>query len=99
MPIALQVASPAAPLHPWEWPEKSSARIHIDYSGSFLDKMFLVAVDATSEWIETHSKSSTTWTATVCKLRETFAQHGLPEILISDNAPNFTSEEKSLRLS
>ena len=47
-------SSPAAPLHPWEWPEKSSARIHIDYSGSFLDKMFLVAVDATSEWIDTH---------------------------------------------
>ena len=30
---------------------------------------------------------------TVCKLREILAQHGLPEILVTDNAPNFTSEE------
>ena len=37
--------------------------------------------------------NSATSTATVCKLREIFALHGLSEILISDNAPNFTSEE------
>ena len=55
--------------------------------------MFLVAVDATSKWTETHIMNSTTSTATVCKLRKTFAQHGVPESLISDNARNFTSEE------
>ena len=37
--------------------------------------------------------NSTTSTAAVRKLREMFAQHGLPELLVSDNAPNFTSEE------
>ena len=45
---------PAAPLYTWEWPEKSWTRIHIDYAGPFLGKMFLVAVDATSKWTETH---------------------------------------------
>ena len=79
---------PAAPLHPWEWPEKPWTCIHIDYAGPFHDKMFLVAVDATSKWIETYIMNSTTLKATVCKLRKTFAQHGLPKILISDNAPN-----------
>ena len=62
---------PAAPLHPWEWPEKPWTRIQIDYAGPFLGKMLLVAVDATSKWIETHAMSSTTSTATVNKLRET----------------------------
>ena len=37
--------------------------------------------------------NSTTSTATVYKLREIFAQHGLPEVLVSDNASNFISEE------
>ena len=37
--------------------------------------------------------NSTTSTAKVFKLREIFAQHGLPEIMVSDNAPNFISEE------
>ena len=62
---------------------------HIDYAGPFLGEMFLVAVDATSKWIVSHIINSTTSTATVCKLREMFTQHGL----LSDNAPNFTSEE------
>ena len=83
----------AAPLHPWEWAEKPWTGIHIDYAGPFLGKMFLVAVDTTSKWTETHIVNSITSTATVCKLTEIFAQHGLPEIFISDNAPNFTSEE------
>ena len=38
-------APPAAPLHPWEWPEKPWTRIHIDYAGPFLGKMFLVAIN------------------------------------------------------
>ena len=73
--------------------KKPWTRIHIDYAGPFLGKRLLVAVDATSRWIETHIMSSTTSTATVNKLREIFAQHGLPEVLVSDNAANFISEE------
>ena len=73
---------PAAPLHPGEWPEKPWARIHIDYARPFLGKMFLEAVDATSEWIETHIVNSTTSTTTVYKLREIFAQHGLQDIVV-----------------
>jgi len=37
-----------------EGPEKPQSRNYIDYAGPFLGKMFLVAVDATSKWIETH---------------------------------------------
>ena len=76
----MPAAEPAAPLHPWGRPEKPWTGIHIDYAGPFLGKMFLVAVDATLKWIETHIMDSTSSTATVCKGREIFAQHGLPEI-------------------
>ena len=70
-------SSPAAPLIPWEWPEKPWTRIDIDYTGPFLD------VPCSSgcyiKVIVTHITNSITSTATVCKLREILAQHGLPE--------------------
>ena len=37
--------------------------------------------------------SLTTTAATVEKLRSLFAQFGLPEVLVSDNGPNFVSSE------
>ena len=40
------------PLQPWEWHQKTWARIHMDYAGLFLGKMFLLVVDANSKWIE-----------------------------------------------
>ena len=42
----------AAPLHPWVWPTKPWVRVHIDFAGPFLDKMFLVVMDAYSKWPE-----------------------------------------------
>ena len=84
---------PVVPLHPWSWPNKPWSRIHIDYAGPVEGKMFLVIVDAHSKWMEIHITSSITTTATVELLRKSFATLGLPEVLVSDNAANFTSEE------
>lgn len=39
---------PVAPLHPWEDPDKPWIRIHIDYAGPWMGKMFLILVDAHS---------------------------------------------------
>ena len=33
-------------LHPWEWPQRPWGRVHIDYAGPFLGKMFLLVIDA-----------------------------------------------------
>ena len=41
---------PPAPLHPWEWPQRPWVRIHVDYAGPFLGKMFLVVIDSHSKW-------------------------------------------------
>jgi len=41
------VAGPTPPptiLHPWKWPKQPWTRVHLDYAGPFLGKMFLVIV-------------------------------------------------------
>lgn len=82
----------AAPLHPWEWPAKPWQRIHIDFAGPFLNKTFLVAVDACSKWPEVFTMSSTTSGHTTKVLRELFSRTGVPEQLVSNNGPQFTSK-------
>ena len=55
--------------------------------------MFLVVVDADSKWPEVHVMKETTAGKTIERLRETFSQFGLPEQLVTDNGPQFTSED------
>ena len=88
-----QKSPAAAPLHPWDWPKRPWARIHIDHAGPFMGKIFLVVVDAHSKWLEVTPVASTSSQATIQALRRIFATHGLPEMLVSDNGTAFTSEE------
>ncbi|MGH0129847.1 UNVERIFIED_CONTAM: hypothetical protein FKN15_041274 [Acipenser sinensis] len=77
-------APAVALLHPWEWPEKPWRRLHIDYAGPFLRTMFLVIVDVHSKWMDAYPvKKTSTSTATIEKL--SFSNHGLPEMIVSDN--------------
>lgn len=32
-------------MHPWEYPQHPWRRLHIDYAGPFLGKMFLIVVE------------------------------------------------------
>ena len=84
---------PEAPLHPWEWPHKPWVRLHLDYAGPFLGKMVRIVTDAHSKWIEAFPMNTSTSSATIEKLRITFATHGLPEIVVTDNGSNFVSRE------
>ena len=86
-------APPKAPLHPWVWPSKPWERIHVDFAGPFLGKMFFIVVDAHSKWPEVISMSTTTSLATVAELTRLFASYGIPQQLVSDNGPQFTSGE------
>ena len=85
--------APVAPLHPWIWPAQPWQRIHIDFAGPFMGKLFLLVVDAHSKWPEVREMKSTTAARTIEVLRQLFASHGLPEQVVSDNGPQFTAEE------
>ncbi|XP_035806354.2 uncharacterized protein K02A2.6-like [Amphiprion ocellaris] len=82
----------AAPLHPWEWPSRPWSRLHLDFAGPFMDHMFLVLVDSHSKWLEAHIMSNITASLTADTLRSIFATHGLPDTVVTDNGPTFTSD-------
>ena len=77
-----------APLHPWLWPERPWSRIHVDIAAPFL-----VIVDAFSKWLDVYATQSTTTDVTLEKLKTSFAIHGIPERLVSDNGTCFTSSK------
>ena len=58
-----------------------------------MGKMFLLIIDAHFKWMDIHCVNSATSSVTIDKMRSTFASHGLPEIVVSDNGSNFVSSE------
>ena len=84
---------PKLHLHPWAWPALPWQRVHVDYTGPVMGKMLLVITDAHSKWPEVHIMSTTTASSTIEVLRELFARYGLPEQLVSDNGPQFVSDD------
>ena len=88
-----QNAPAKAPPHPWEWPERPWSRIHIDHAGPYHNQLWLIIVDAHSKWLDIYPVSSTNSQTTIDMLRVSFSNHGLPEMIVSDNAASFTSAQ------
>ena len=65
----------------------------MDFAGPFLGKKFFLAIDAHSKWGEVYPMVHTSSSNTIELLHHLFASYGLPEQLVSDNGPQFTSEE------
>lgn len=87
-------ADPAkAKVHYWEYPSMPWERIHVDFAGPIFEHMFFVIVDAHSKWLEVYPMKITTAKKTIECLRDSFARFGLPVVLVSDNGPQFSSDE------
>ncbi|XP_062703968.1 uncharacterized protein K02A2.6-like [Aedes albopictus] len=78
---------------PWE-------RLHIDFAGPLNGLYFLVVVDAFSKWPEIRIVRSPTWTSDMDEntavtefLNELFSRFGIPNVIVSDNGTQFTSEQ------
>ena len=61
-----------APLHPWEWLARPWQRLHLDFVDPFLDKMYLLVIEAHSKWPEVFIMSSATSAKTIEFLRTLF---------------------------
>ena len=78
-----------APIHPWEFPSTPWQRVHVDHAGPMDGETYLVVVDAYSKWLEVVNVKNTSSEESIRILRNIFATHGLPEILVTDNGSSF----------
>ena len=90
---SIRNSQPPTTLHPWAWPSRPWQRVHIDFAGPFIGHMYLIVIDAHSKWVEVIMMTSTTAEKTITELHKIFASYGLPEQLVTDNGPQFTSSE------
>ena len=84
---------PTVQIHPWTYPARPWSRIHVDFAGPVSGCTYLVVVDAYSKFPEVVKMTNTSAKTTVTALRDIFSRHGLPEIIVSDNGPQFTATE------
>ena len=68
-------------------------KIHVDFAGPFMNKMFLIVIDAHSKWLEIKMMNSITSADLIIELKEIFSYHGLCDQIVSDNGPSLTSQE------
>lgn len=74
----------------WDWPAGPWRRLHLDFAGPFLDRMFLIVIDSHSKWLEIVPMKTATCETTVTALQDIFARFGLPEHIVTDNGTQFT---------
>ncbi|XP_005877553.1 PREDICTED: uncharacterized protein K02A2.6-like, partial [Myotis brandtii] len=80
-------------LQSWRIPQSCWSRVHIDFAGPIRDVHYLIIVDAYSKWPEVLPMRTITTHAVISNLRRIFSQFGIPEVIVSDNGPQFTSAE------
>ncbi|XP_062535302.1 uncharacterized protein K02A2.6-like [Armigeres subalbatus] len=80
------------PLQSWPLAQSPWERIHIDFAGPINGLHFLI-VDAFTKWPEIRIVRSPTTSAVTEFLDELFARFGVPNVIVSDNGTQFTSEQ------
>ncbi|KAK7088509.1 hypothetical protein V1264_022420 [Littorina saxatilis] len=80
------------PLRPSILPERPWQKLGADLC-TFEGKEYLIVIDYYSRWLEIQQLFSTTAAATIKRFRRLFSTHGIPDMIISDNGPQFQCKE------
>ena len=89
---AVQPSQAREPLVAHDIPQRPWSKVASDLF-SFNGDNFIVVVDYYSNYIEVERVSSTASRPVIQALKVTFARHGIPECVVSDNGPAFASAE------
>jgi transposase len=93
-PCALFNKSPnRAPIIPWSVPHRPWGRVHLDFMEMSRGKIFIVAADGLSGWIDAEQTKAMDTTTVISYCRKLFRFQGLPDIIVADNGPAFRSNE------
>ena len=79
-----------------QWPKaKPFERVHMDWAYIRGECNLLIIVDAGSGWIEAFPLRNRQTTSVISCLRSVFSRFGVPEVVVTDNAPEFVSSDLS----
>ena len=78
-------------LHSHDVPQQPWRKVGADIF-QFSDKMYLVTVDYYSGFWEIDYLENTKSSTVIRKMKAQFARYGIPQVLITDNGPQFTAE-------
>ena len=87
-----QARNSKEPLQTHQIPDQPWSRVAVDLF-TLNKKEYIVLTDYYSDYVEVGELSDTTAQAVVQFLKEQFSRHGIPDTLVSDNGPQFTSHE------
>ena len=79
------------PLMPHDRPDRPWAKVGVDLF-QLVNRDFLITVDYWSNYFEIDELSNTNALQVIKCLRRHFATHGIPDVVITDNGPQFSSD-------
>ena len=83
------------PMQSHEIPSRPWSRLGCDLF-SLNSRDYIVPVDSYSDFTEV-SQMNDTSTATIIEfIKQQFSRHGIPDVLVTDNGPQFTSQELNI---
>ena len=87
-----QPNNPSMPMQSHEIPDRPRSRVATDlFSLKSMD--YIVLVDYYSDYIEVSPLTDTISSSIIKFLKVQFSRHGIPDVLVSDNGPQYISNE------
>ena len=87
-----QSSNPKEPMIAHELPKRPWENVAADLF-MLENEQYLILVDYYSRYFERERMCTTTSSAIINKLKAIFVRHGIPEKLVSDNSPQFSTQE------